>query len=72
MMPRITRLLQRQHWAFVLVSLILFSILTASPAFANMVLSEAIVHFEPGKPLRKDIEVENPSSETCMYNLNPR
>ena len=38
-----------------------------STVFANMVLSEAIIHFEPGKPLRKDIEVENPSNSENLY-----
>lgn len=38
---------------------------------ANMVLSEAIIHFEPGKPLRKDIEVENPSSENLYIEITP-
>ena len=36
-----------------------------------MVLSEAIIHFEPGKPLRKDIEVENPSSENLYVEITP-
>ncbi|MFK7815440.1 MAG: hypothetical protein AB8B92_03810 [Gammaproteobacteria bacterium] len=42
-----------------------------SPLSANMVLSEAIIHFEPGKPLRKDIEVENPSSENLYIEITP-
>ena len=45
--------------------------LPISPVFANMVLSEAIIHFEPGKPLRKDIEVENPSSENLYVEITP-
>ena len=47
-------------------------VLPISPAFANMVLSEAIIHFEPGKPLRKDIEVENPSSENLYVEISPK
>jgi len=35
------------------------------------VLSEAIVHFEPGKPLRKDIEVENPGAENLYIEITP-
>lgn len=41
------------------------------PVSANMVLSDAIVHFEPGKPLRKDIEVQNPSSENLYVEITP-
>jgi P pilus assembly chaperone PapD len=39
---------------------------------ANMVLSEAILHFEPGKPLRKDIEVENVGDETLYIQIDPQ
>jgi len=46
-------------------------LLPAKNVFANMVLSEAIVHFEPGKPLRKDIEVENPGSENLYVEITP-
>jgi len=49
---------------------ILFA-LPLSPLSANMVLSEAIIHFEPGKPLRKDIEVENPSAENLYVEITP-
>ena len=42
-----------------------------STVSANMVLSEAIIHFEPGKPLRKDIEVENPSEENLYIEITP-
>ena len=41
------------------------------PVSANMVLSDAIVHFEPGKPLRKDVEVQNPSSENLYVEITP-
>lgn len=44
---------------------------SASSVLANMVLSEAIIHFEPGKPLRKDIEVENPSAENLYIEITP-
>ena len=45
--------------------------LPLSPLSANMFLSEAIIHFEPGKPLRKDIEVENPGSENLYIEITP-
>lgn len=46
-------------------------VMPISSVSANMVLSEAIIHFEPGKPLRKDIEVENPSSENLYVEITP-
>lgn len=46
-------------------------LLPVTSVSANMVLSEAIIHFEPGKPLRKDIEVENPSSENLYIEITP-
>ena len=46
-------------------------ILPISPSSANMVISEAILHFEPGKPLRKDIEVENVGDETMYVQVEP-
>lgn len=45
--------------------------LPLSSVSANMVLSEAIIHFEPGKPLRKDIEVENPGTENLYIEITP-
>ncbi len=44
---------------------------STSTVLANMVLSEAILHFEAGKPLRKDIEVENVGSETLYIQVTP-
>ena len=58
-------------WVNVVLQLLLLSSVALSTASANMVLSDAIVHFEPGKPLRKDIEVENPSSETLYVEITP-
>jgi len=46
-------------------------LLPTSSAYANMVLSEAILHFEPGKPLRKDIEIENVGDETLYIQVTP-
>lgn len=71
MMPRTTLLPLKRHWTLVAFVLILISILPISPVSANMVLSEAILHFEPGKPLRKDIEVENPGSENLYIEITP-
>ncbi len=71
MMPRTTILPIKRHWTLVAIAWFLISILPVSPASANMVLSEAIIHFEPGKPLRKDIEVENPSSENLYVQIEP-
>ena len=72
MMPRIPLLLIRRHWIVVSLLLIIFSIVPTSPVSANMVLSEAIVHFEPGKPLRRDIEVENSGSENLYVEIEPK
>ena len=47
-------------------------VLPVSSVSANMVLSEAILHFEPGKPLRKDIEVENVGDETLYIQIDPQ
>jgi P pilus assembly chaperone PapD len=52
-------------------SILVLCLLPIGFASANMVLSEAIVHFEPGKPLRKDIEVENPSTENLYVEITP-
>ncbi len=71
MMPRLSLVSTKRHWTLVAIALFLISILPISPASANMVLSEAILHFEPGKPLRKDIEVENPSSENLYIEITP-
>lgn len=43
----------------------------ATNVSANMVISEAILHFEPGKPLRKDIEIENAGNETMYIQVEP-
>lgn len=54
-----------------LTALFMLCALPLSPLSASMVLSEAIVHFEPGKPLRKDIEVENPGTENLYIEITP-
>lgn len=58
------------HLALYAVICFVFA-LPASPVSANMVLSEAILHFEPNKPLRKDIEVENVGGETLYIQVTP-
>ncbi|QMU61717.1 MAG: hypothetical protein GKR92_08415 [Gammaproteobacteria bacterium] len=57
--------------AAVFLSLCFLLAVPTSSVFANMVLSDAIIHFEPGKPLRKDIEVENAGSETLYIQVEP-
>ncbi len=58
------------HTAVFVLLCILLAIST-SPVSANMVISEAILHFEPGKPLRKDIEIENVGNETMYIQVEP-
>ena len=71
MIPTKTLPLMRQHWALALFVWTLSLIIPTPPASANMVLSEAILHFEPGKPLRKDIEIENVGDETLYIQVEP-
>ncbi len=56
--------------AIFLLSIILLG-LPMSSVSANMILSEAILHFEPGKPLRKDVEIENVGEETLYVQVEP-
>ena len=58
------------HFPLLLVLCSLF-LIPASNVSANMVISEAILHFEPGKPLRKDIEIENTGDETMYVQVEP-
>ncbi len=73
-MPKQLKKLTRHKFTsqFLLLALLclLFS-LPASPIYASMVLSEAILHFEAGKPLRKDIEIENVGGETLYIQVTP-
>jgi len=55
----------------ILAALCLLFFLPLSGASANMVISEAILHFEKGKPLRKDIEIENVGNETMYVQVEP-
>ncbi len=43
----------------------------ASAAQASMVLSNVILHFEPGQPTRQDIEIENTGDETMYVQVRP-
>lgn len=61
----------KSYWIIAILQLILLPSILLSAASANMVLSEAIVHFEPGQPLRKDIEVENPGTENLYVEITP-
>ena len=49
----------------------LFLMALAIPAHANMVLSNVIVHFEPGQPNRQDVEISNPGEETLYVEVEP-
>jgi len=62
----------KAYWTILLLQLSILPTILLSTASANMVLSEAIVHFEPGKPLRKDIEVTNPGDENLYVEIEPK
>ncbi len=61
----------KSYWIIAILQLSLLTSIPLSTASANMVLSDAILHFEPGQPLRKDIEVENPGSENLYVEITP-
>jgi len=61
-----------RYWLIVLLVLVTSLLVPISTVSANMVLSEAIIHFEPGNSLRKDIEVENPGSENLYVQIEPK
>ena len=65
-----TQYVSKMHFALLVL---LFSLIAVpvTQVSANMVISEAILHFEPGKPLRKDIEVENVGNETMYVQVEP-
>ena len=44
----------------------------SGPAAANMVLSNAIVHFEPGSPARQDVEITNVGNEPMYVQIEPK
>ncbi len=50
---------------------LLLAALLCMPAGASMVLSNVIVHFEPGEPTRQDIEIENVGDETMYVEVRP-
>ena len=73
MIIRISLLLARRSWMLALLLFVAyFTVAPISSVSANMVLSEAIIHFEPGKPLRKDIEVSNPTEENLYVHIEPK
>ncbi|MGB5739602.1 MAG: hypothetical protein WBM54_09640, partial [Woeseia sp.] len=47
------------------------ALLLCSMAQASMVLSNVILHFEPGKPTRQDIEIENTGDDTMYVQVRP-
>lgn len=44
----------------------------SSASWANMALSNAIVHFEPGKPTRQDVEISNMGTEPLYVQIEPK
>ena len=54
------------------LSLAAAALLVAAPAAAQMIVSNAIVHFEAGEPARQDIEIENTGSETMYVDIRPQ
>lgn len=51
---------------------VLLGLLAAAPARADLVLSDLIVELEPGKSLRKDLEIWNDSPERSFVAVEPR
>ncbi|MGI9328636.1 MAG: fimbrial biogenesis chaperone [Pseudomonadales bacterium] len=47
-------------------------LLAAASTQANMVLSNAIVHFEPGAPSRQDVEITNTGAEPLYVQIEPK
>ena len=45
--------------------------LSSSIAKANMVLSNVIVHFEPGEPTRQDVEISNSGADPLYVEIEP-
>lgn len=56
---------------FRLVGLLTLGLALASPVHASMVLSNVILHFEPGEPTRQDIAIENTGDETMYVEVRP-
>jgi hypothetical protein len=46
--------------------------LAATPARADLVLSDLIVELQPGKQVRRDVEVWNSSPERAFVSVEPR
>lgn len=46
--------------------------LLANASWANMALSNAIVHFEPGEPTRQDVEISNMGNEPLYVQVEPK
>lgn len=47
-------------------------VFATNPALANMALSNAIVHFEPGEPTRQDVEISNMGTEPLYVKIEPK
>jgi len=56
-----------------LLAIALFAaLLAATPARAELVLSQLIVDFQPGNKLRDDVEIWNDSSDRSFVSIEPR
>ncbi len=53
------------------VAALLMAGVCAAPVQASMVLSNVIVHFEPGEPTRQDIDIENTGDEPMYVDVKP-
>lgn len=51
--------------------LLLLGLFSSFPARANMVLSNAIVHFDEGSPSRQDVEISNMGDEPLYIKIEP-
>jgi P pilus assembly chaperone PapD len=49
-----------------------FALVVATPAGAELMLSDLIVDLQPGKPMRRDVEVWNNSPERSFVSVEPR
>ena len=50
---------------------LVFALTASIGSEANMVLSNVIVHFEPGQPNRQDVEISNQGEDTLYVEVEP-
>ena len=60
------------HHFIMALMLLPLSLALSGAAAANMVLSNAIVHFEPDTPARQDVEITNAGSEPMYVQIEPK